>query len=83
MPLGGTQHMVRPEKIVVNTGLSLFAFAAILEGLSRLGHRPGLHNAAWWLAVAAALVALIPVALVAVVVGFQALLARLKGRHSP
>jgi hypothetical protein len=73
--------MLRPEKIVVNTGLLLFALAGVLEGLSRLGHRPGLHNVARWLAVAALLVVLIPVALVAVILGCQALLARMKGHN--
>jgi hypothetical protein len=72
---------LRPEKIVVNTGLLLFALAAVLEGLSRLGHRPGLHNVAWWLAVAGLLVVLIPVALVAVILSCQALLARTKGHN--
>jgi hypothetical protein len=75
--------MLRPEKLVVNTGLFPFALAAVLEAISRLGHRPGLHDAARWATVAGLLVVLIPVALVGVVLGWQALFARKKGRDAP
>jgi len=71
--------MPRPEKIIVNTGLLLFVLAAVLEGLGRLRDRPDLHDAARWAAVAAVFVVLIPIALVGVVLGFQALFGR-KGR---
>lgn len=45
--------MLRSEKVVVNTGLLLFALAAALEGLSGFGHRPGSTEAAYidWLAI--------------------------------
>ncbi|HKB83086.1 MAG TPA: hypothetical protein VKD04_07760 [Burkholderiales bacterium] len=71
--------MLRPEKIVVNTGLLLFVLAAVFEGLSRLFNRPDLHDVARWAAVAALFVALVPIALAGVVLGFQKLFKCKKG----
>lgn len=73
--------MLHPEKILVRTGLSLFVLAAVLEGLSRLRHRPDLHAAALWVSIGALFVGLVPVAIVGVVLGFQALVG-LAGRHN-
>jgi hypothetical protein len=53
------------------------------KGLSRIGHRPGLHAAAGWAVGAAMLVVLIPIALVGVVLGCQRLFARKQGRDAP
>lgn len=73
--------MPRPEKIIVNTGLTLFILSALLEGLSRVGNRPDLHAIARWFVLGALCVVFIPLGVVVVVLAFQKLFAHKKGLH--
>ncbi len=72
--------MPRPEKIIVGIAGPLFVVAAVLEGLSRLGDQPALHDAAVWAVMAALFVVLAPVAVAVAVVAFQSLVSRKKDR---
>jgi hypothetical protein len=74
--------MPRPERIIVGIAGPLFVLAAVLEGLSRLGDRPALHDAAAWVLMAALFVVLTPIAVAAAIVACQSLLVRKKDRDS-
>ena len=74
--------MPRPEKIIVGIAGLLFALAAVLEGLSRLGGQPVFHDVAGWAVMAALFVVLTPIAVAAAVVACQGLVARKKDRDS-
>jgi len=74
--------MPRPEKIVVRSAGLLFVLAAALEGVSRLGGMPAFHEAAAWALMAGLFAVLTPIAVAAVVVACQALIARRKRRDS-
>ena len=74
--------MPRPEKIVVRSAGLLFVLAAALEGISRLGGRPAFHEAAAWTLVAGLFAVLAPIAVAALFIGCQTLVARWKRRDS-
>lgn len=74
--------MPRPEKIVVGIAGTLFALAAVLEGVSRLGDQPTLHDAAAWALMAAVFAVLTPIAVAVAVIAFQTLVACKKDRDS-
>ena len=74
--------MPRPEKIIVGIAGPLFILAAVLEGVSRFGDQPALHDAAAWVLMAAAFAVFTPIAVAAVVVACQTLLARRRDRDS-
>jgi uncharacterized membrane protein len=74
--------MLRPEKIIVGIAGLLFVLAAVLEALSRLGDQPAFHDVAVWVLMAALFAVLTPIAVVAAVVAYQALIARKKDRDS-
>lgn len=74
--------MLRPERIIVGIAGLLFVLAAVLEGLSRLGDQPALHDVAAWVLMAALFAVLTPIAVATAVVAYQTLIARNKDRDS-
>lgn len=74
--------MPRPEKIIVGVAGLLFALAAVLEGLSRLGDQPALHDVATWAAMAALFAVLTPIAVATAVIACQSLISCKKDRDS-
>jgi hypothetical protein len=74
--------MLRPEKIMVGIAGLLFILAAVLEGLSRLGDQPALHDVATWALMAALFAVLTPIAVATAVIAYQSLIARKKDRDS-
>ena len=74
--------MPRPEKIIAGSAGALFVLGAVLEGMSRLGGKPAFHDAAGWILMVAVFAVFTPVAVAAVVVACQSLIARGKNRDS-
>ena len=74
--------MPRPERIIVGIAGVLFVLSAVLEGLSRFGDQPALHEVAVLVLMAALYSILTPIAVAAAVIAWQTLVARKKDRDS-